>query len=248
MDQKKFSTARWKRPKWAAIIFAAIFLIGAIPEFYKTNKGESRSLGSVRDGGLENGWLVPFSGKNFRYFSQLSYYLFDNGYTHSKTWRTIIDAYRTCETTCPGTQFRLMECSDKSGGRLMIHRTHQNGTSADFMVPKKRGGSQSTFFDHLGYFHYLIDFDEKGRLFGAKSVEIDFEAVARHILAIDEAAKANGLKIRKIIFRLELMNELLATPSGKLVAERGIYFAQRLPYWTNRVHDDHYHIDFVNAE
>lgn len=130
----------------------------------------------------------------------------------------------------------------------MIHRTHQNGTSADFMVPKKRGGSQSTFFDNLGYFHYLLDFDEKGRLFGAKSVEIDFETMAKHVLAIADAAQRNGLKIRKIIFRLELKDELFATPTGKSLTERGIPFSQRLPYWTNRVHDDHYHIDFENLE
>ncbi len=239
----------FKKAKWPALIFAVVYAISALPEINHQNMGESQSIGSVRRGTLENGWLLPFSGKNFGYFSGLSYYLFDNGYTHSNTCRTILEAYKSCETTCPGTFFRLMECSDKNGGRLMIHRTHQNGTSADFMVPKKwRGGGQSSFFDHFGYFHYLHDFDGHGRFYPLKWVEIDFENMARHILAIDDAARNNGLKIKKIIFRLELMDEFLATTSGKLVGDRGIFFAKNLPYWTNRVHDDHYHIDFIGLE
>ncbi len=59
--------------------------------------------------------------------------------------------------------------------------------------------------------------------------------MARHILAIDDAARRNGLKIKKIIFRLELKDELFAAPSGRQLVERGIHFVENLPYWTNRV-------------
>ncbi len=233
-----------KKLKWPAIIFAVVYFFAAIPEIQHKNDGESKSIGSVRAGKLENAWLVPFSGKNFKFFSGLSYFVFNNGYTHSKTCRTILDAYKICETTCPGIFFRIDECSDKNGGKMLIHRTHQNGMSVDFMTPKKRGASQSTILDHLGYFDYLQDFDENGRFCFAKSIQLDFETMARHILALDDSARKNGLRINKVIFMLELKDDFYATLSGKKVKERGIYFAQNLPYWTNRVHDDHYHVDF----
>jgi penicillin-insensitive murein DD-endopeptidase len=236
---------KWfRRLRWPFLGLVVLCFVLSVPEMLHQNKGESTSVGTVWNGRLENGWLMPYSGPNFGFFSALSYGVFDNGYTHSTTYRTILDAYKICETTCPGTFFRLMETSDKHGGRLLIHRTHQNGTSADFMVPKKRKGRPSTFFDHLGYFHYLLDFDEKGRLYGFRSVEIDFDAVGRHLLALGEAARKNGQRIRKVILRLELKDELYATPSGQQLRERNVYIVQNLPYWTNRVHDDHYHVDF----
>ncbi len=143
------------KARWAILLLAAFCFASAIPEWRHQNSGESRVVGSVRNRAWKTAGLSPI-GKNFRYFSQASYYLFNNGYTGSKTCRTILEAYQTCETTCPQTAFRLMECSDRYGGRLLIHRTHQNGTSADFMVPKKRGTRAGAFFDHLDYFHYLI--------------------------------------------------------------------------------------------
>lgn len=235
---------RTKRFAFVMALLTIIYVILAIPEWRHVNTGESRSIGSVGNGRLENAWLVPYSGKNFRFFSGLSYFVCNNGYTHSATCRTIVEAYKICETTCPGICFKLGECSDRHGGKMRIHRTHQNGMSADFMVPKKRGTRVSSFFDYFGYFHYLFDFDDEGRLYLQKSVNIDFETMARHILALDKAAHRNGQRIRQVILKLELKDEFFATPSGQKVRERGIYFAQNLPYWTNRVHDDHYHVDF----
>jgi penicillin-insensitive murein DD-endopeptidase len=219
-------------------------LVLSIPEFTYTNSGESRSLGTMAEGRIENAWLLPYSGKNFSYFSGLSYGVFNNAYTHSTTYRIITDAYKTCETTCPNTYFRLMETSDRYGGKLLIHRTHQNGTSADFMVPKLWGQQQTTLFDHFGYLHYLLDFDPDGRLYGCRSVRIDFEAVGRHLLALDDAARRHGQRIRRVILRTELIDDLYATPSGQQVKARNIYILPRLYKWTNRVHDDHYHVDF----
>ena len=217
----------------------------AIPELSYKNSGKSKAKGSVRDGQLENAYLIPYSGKNFRYFSPLSYYLLNNGYTHSSTCQTVLDAYKICETTCPGIQFRIMECSDKKGGKLLIHRTHQNGTSVDFMVPKKKKSKQSTFWDHLGMWHYLLEFNNQGQLNVNKNVAIDFETIGKHILALDDSARKNGMRIKKIILKIELKDDLYKTPSGKKVKARGIYVVQGLTPIVNKVHDDHYHVDFV---
>ncbi len=235
-----------KRRYWFLLILSITFVILSIPELIHKNEGKSKSSGTVGKGKLENPYLVPWSGKNFRYFSPISYFVFDNGYTHAKVHKTILEAYKTCETTCPNIHFKIMECSDKSGSKLLFHKTHQNGLSVDFMSPKIKTSrkKQSLLFDQLGLWHYLLEFSNSGQLNFSKNTNIDFETIARHILALDKAARNNGLHIKKIIFRIELKDDFFKTPSGKKVKQKGIYFAQALPNWTNRVHDDHYHVDF----
>ena len=127
---------------------------------------------------------------------------------------------------------------------MLIHRTHENGMSVDFMVPKKRNEKPCKWLDYLGYVHYLLEFDDQGRSKAFSSIEIDFESIAQHILAVDDAARNNGLVIRKIILKVELLNDLFDTPSGALLLERDIFFVPRLQHMVNVVHDDHYHIDF----
>ncbi len=233
-----------KRKHWLLLILSIIAIALSIPELVHNNSGKSKASGSVGKGKLTNAYLVPWSGQNFRYFSPISYFLLDNGYTHSKVHNTILEAYKICESTCPNTQFRIMECSDKSGSKLLFHKTHQNGLSVDFMSSKIKNGKQSRLFDRLGLWHYLLEFSNSGKLNFSNKTSIDFETMARHILALDKAARNNGLRIKKVIFKIELKDDFFKTPSGKKVKQKGIYFAQALPKWTNRVHDDHYHVDF----
>jgi penicillin-insensitive murein endopeptidase len=63
-------------------------------------------------------------------------------------------------------------------------------------------------------------------------------------MALDDAAKGQGLRIRKIIFNTNLHDELFSTPSGKLLAERHLNFIPHVSEFINTVHDDHYHVDF----
>ena len=137
-----------------------------------------------------------------------------------------------------------MECANKDGGKMLVHRTHQNGTSVDFMVPKKKKQGQSKFFDKIGIWHYLLEFDDNGLLKANNNVQIDFESMAKHILAIDNSAKSQGMHIKKVIFMIELKDDLFATKTGKLLKEKNIYFVRSLSDIVNKVHDDHYHIDF----
>ncbi|HZV71176.1 MAG TPA: hypothetical protein VFG10_16595 [Saprospiraceae bacterium] len=216
----------------------------SLPEIFHVNNGVSESIGSVRNGKLKNGWLIPYKGINFHYFSPFSYYILNNGFMNSSVYATVTDAYKTCETTCPGKKFTLMECTGKHGGRMLIHWTHQNGTSVDFMVPVIRGDESGNWIDRLGMLHYLIKFNEQGQFSLGHKTVIDFETIARHILAIDDAAQQHGLRIRKILFNTNLHDELFSTPSGKILAERHLRFIPHLSDLINMVHDDHYHIDF----
>jgi penicillin-insensitive murein endopeptidase len=167
-----------------------------------------------------------------------------NCYVNSKLYKTVLDAHVECEETCKNIDFKMMECSDDNGGEILLHRTHRNGLSIDFMVPKLKNGKQTTFYDHLGLWHYLLNFNSEGKLKFDRAVSIDFETIGKHIIALDNAARANGLVINKVILKLELKDDFFKTMSGKEVRRRGIYFAQRLPDIVNNMHDDHYHVDF----
>lgn len=227
-----------------------LFLIGltviiSIPELIHENEGKSKSIGKVGNGKLENAWLIPYSGENFKYFSFISYYLMKNGYIHSKVYDALLDAYKICKQTCPETYFRLMECANKKGGKMAIHNTHQNGMSVDFMVPKVKNGKPSQWLDKIGLLSYLLEFTNDGKSKINKGIEIDFETMGKHILALDKAARKNGLRIKMVILKIELKDDFYKTTSGKKVKQKGIYFARHLTKWVNKVHDDHYHIDFA---
>jgi penicillin-insensitive murein endopeptidase len=232
-----------KKRKIFLLLLAVGLLALAFPELAHQNKEKAVASGTVGKGSLKNAWLIPYFGKNYRYFSPLSYYVLNRGYAHHQVHNTILKAYETCEVTCPDIQFRLMECANKHGGRMWPHRTHQIGLSADFMLPKTRNGQAHRMLNHLGVWHYLLAADSKGAY--SSRVSIDFETMARHLLALDDAAKANGLRIKKVILKIDLKDDFFATASGKKVKQRGIYFAKSLPQLVDELHDDHYHVDFV---
>lgn len=234
--------------KWRKIRIYSLLLVFVIVSVQScrvlsyTNEGVSRATGTEGSGSLENAWLLPYSGNNFSYFSPLSYYVLHNAFIHSKLYSVMLDALSTCEKTCPNRKFKLMECANKHGGKMLIHRTHQTGLSIDIMTPMMKNGAPYALTDHLGVWHYLLQYDNSGKW--TKNVQVDFEHLARLILAIDDAARNNGLKLSKVILKTDLKDEFYATESGKKVKARGIYFAMVLPKTINNLHDDHIHLDF----
>lgn len=203
----------------------------------------SKSVGSVSNGSLKNGRIVPFSGKNFHYFDSTSY-LANRGFTHEKVLKTVLEAYDVLDSSLPGRHFCIMECSHEHGGKLYPHRTHQNGMSVDFMMPKLKDGEPYYELDNLGAQHYMLTFDQNGKYSKDKSIELDFNTIALHILELQAAAKKNGLSIEKVIINTGLKDELFATEQGKILKESGIYIVRNLSPLINSVHDDHFHIDF----
>lgn len=221
-----------------------------IEMFYAANKGNdlpSKSVGSVSNGSLINGKLLPFSGTNFRYFDTTSY-LNKRAFVNDKLLKTIISCYNECEHVFPGHSFCLMECSNEKGGKIAPHHTHQNGLSIDFMTPLLKEGKPYYALDSLGAEHYLLEFDAEGKNSENKSIQIDFETVAHHLWILEQEARKNGLKISKVIWKLELKDELFATEYGKKLKSQNIYFAQNLTPIINSLHDDHYHVDFESVD
>jgi len=217
--------------------------IDTLYAYYLKQTEPSQSIGTVSNGRLEHGRIVPLSGDNFFYFDTMSY-ASKRAFVHQKVLSTLLDAYAQLDSVCPTRIFGIMECSNEHGGQIKPHRTHQNGLSVDFMTPLMKNGEPTDELSDLGAEHYLMEFDETGKYRGDKNYVIDFNTVALHLLALADAAEQNGLKIDKVIWKIELKDELFATENGKKLKAKGIYFATKLSPLINSLHDDHYHVDF----
>jgi penicillin-insensitive murein endopeptidase len=84
---------------------------------------------------------------------------------------------------------------------------------------------------------YGLEFDSNGCL---GSPRIDFESVAAHLLAIQEAARRNSLRIERVIIAPRYIPLLEARSSGQRIGD-SIPF-MRTEAWIR--HDEHYHVDF----
>jgi penicillin-insensitive murein endopeptidase len=203
----------------------------------------SRSIGTVSNGSLENGKRLPTSGPNFVAYSRLGTLLGRNS-VNSSVRDVVVDAYGALEGSTPGWLFTYGETGWPNGGRFSPHRSHQSGMSVDFMMPLRSASSgqpvrfPTSLFEKVGY---GLDFDQLGVYADYK---IDFEIIARHLVALDEAARHHQLAITKVIVTPEYLPLLWATPTGATLQKK-LPFMQK-PAWVR--HDEHYHVDFgVNA-
>lgn len=210
---------------------------------HPNDSNQSVSIGSVSNGNLKHGKLIPFSGKNFDYFDEKSY-LNGRAFLNSEVLKTILNSYESFETLLPKRKFKIMECAHQHGGKLWPHRTHQNGLSVDFMMPKLKDSLPFYGLDTLGTRHYWLTFNNSGQYNTDTSISIDFELIAQHILSLQKEAIKQKLKIAKVIIKIELKDELFAGKYGKILKESGIYIVKSLPPNINNLHDEHYHIDF----
>lgn len=203
----------------------------------------SQSIGTVSNGSIRNATLLPFSGEGYCYFDTSSY-LQGRAFMHTGVADLLKSTFREFAERHPDRRCVLMECSHANGGRLYPHRTHQNGLSIDFMSFKLKNGLPFDSLDALGTAHYFLEFDNSGHWNKDPNVVLDFESIAEEIYLLHRTAHQSGFKISKIIFKLELKDELFNTFYGKLLVQEGIYFARHLDAATNALHDDHFHIDF----
>jgi penicillin-insensitive murein DD-endopeptidase len=218
----------------------------AVWNYYNANHQDSiisESHGSVSHGTLENGTLIPFSGKNYAYFDTASY-LGGRAFTHQHVASTLLDAYSELLDLKVDRIFKVMEMSNEHGGKLFPHRTHQNGMSVDLMTPLIKDNLPCYDLDKLGSAHYFLEFDKNGKYIKDHAISIDFDMIARHILILDKSARKYGLKISKVIFNMDLKDELFASPYGQQLKTSGIYITKNLSPLINSLHDDHYHVDF----
>lgn len=194
--------------------------------------------GTVATGSLEAGRRLPYSGENYRAYSLIGF-LLGRTFVHSAIRNAMRDAYADLSRSHPELRFIYAESGWPWGGRFAPHKTHANGTSVDFHVPVRTPDGQVSELpaSPFNQFGYAIEFDNSGR-FGP--YRLDFDAMAQHLLALDRAARANGIRIRRVIFDVGLQPRLAATGPGSQVVRRLAFNKQQA--WVR--HDEHYHVDF----
>lgn len=210
---------------------------------HPNDSNKSIARGTVGKGGMKNGKLVPCVGPNFAYFDATSY-LAGRGFLHNKVLAIVLSAYETMYSSYPGRKFYIMECAYQNGGKLPPHRTHQNGLSVDFMMPKLKNNLPFYGLDTIGRAHYLLNFTTDGLYKKDTTIRIDFDLMAEHILTLQKASIQEACKIEKIIVHTGYLNQLFLGKHGKALKHTGIYFAQHLDDLLNNLHDEHYHVDF----
>ena len=194
--------------------------------------------GNAINGRLENGKRLLYTGANYRAY-HIAGYITGRTFMHSSVRNAVRDAYAALEKSDPELRFVYGESGWPHGGKMWPHRTHANGTAVDFMVPLRTDAGaiaqiNASVVNMLGY---SVTFDNQGR---RGATRIDFDAVARHLLALDVAAKANGIRISRVIFEPPLHHLLFASPAGQQLQGK-LEFMQRSA-WIR--HDQHYHVDF----
>jgi len=201
----------------------------------------SRSHGTPANGRLENGKRLPSRGENFRAYSSLGTLLGRNA-VHHAVRDTIRDAYADLAVARPESRFVYAETGWPSGGRFRPHRTHRNGMAVDFHVPVMDAGGDPRWLPTYPWnqWGYGLEFDTEGRL---DDLRIDFEAMAAHLLALEAAARDNGLRIEVVIFDPPMHAALFAA-EGMAALHRRVRFSPQAA-WIR--HDEHYHVVFAPA-
>ncbi len=209
-----------------------LFLVSA------STYASSTCFGSTSAGRLENACRMPSWGANYKSYSSVLW-LAGRTYLHCDAQAVVVDAYASLAQNYPSYQFVYGETGNQYGGRFKPHKTHQNGLSVDFMVPVKNSEGESVplpthAFNRYGY---DIEFTLAGEY---KDLELDYEAMAEHLLAIKKAAAARGVGIWRVLFDPKMQSALKQTKAWSQIAD--LNFSKKRS-WVR--HDDHYHIDFV---
>lgn len=199
---------------------------------------QSVCYGSPAQGRIEGAVQLPTSADNFEAYAGLSGVLGRN-YVHQDVAEVVLSAYRQLRTAMPEVRYVYGETGSQHGGRFKPHRTHQNGTSVDFMVPVLDRQRRSTQLPRSmrNRWGYDIEFDQQGRY---QDLRIDYAAIGEHLYQLHLAAKAHGMDIALLIFDPQLMR-------GVYASKHGAYLQRHLPLMKKQPwvrHDEHYHVDF----
>lgn len=198
----------------------------------------STCYGTPSNGRIEAAVALPAVGPNFAAYANLGVQL-GRTYLHSTVAQVVIDAYRALKGTDPAARFVYGETGLRHGGPMPPHRTHQSGSSVDFMVPVRDADGRVAILPSTpaNRFGYDVEFDADGR---SGTLRIDFDALAAHLMHLDDQARRHGAAIARVIFDPVLTRKLLGRPQG--AALKTLPFMKSKP-WIR--HDEHYHVDFA---
>lgn len=173
--------------------------------------------GTTANGRLVGGVQLPAEGDNYVGYSGIGR-LAGRTYVHSEVKIIIEKAYAALAIEQPDKIFKYAETGFAEGGKFRPHKTHQNGLSADFMVPVLTANNQSVHLPThtLNTFGYDIEFDEVGNY---EDLVIDCTGLAAHIVAIHKATKLQGHDLWRVIFDPKLQPYLFATEYGEYLKD-----------------------------
>ncbi|MCG7563262.1 penicillin-insensitive murein endopeptidase [Pseudoalteromonas sp. McH1-42] len=213
-----------------------LFIAGLVPAVAYSKS--STCYGTTGQGSLKGAVELPKAGNNFVGYSALAR-LAGRTYVHSEVYEIVTASYQVLEKTHPDKVYKYAETGFAEGGRFRPHKTHRNGLSVDFMTPVIDEAGQSVHLPTHPFnkFGYLIEFDEHDQFDG---LEIDYAAMAAHIVALHKQAKRRGHDLWRVIFDPKLQPNLFSTQYGEYLKTH-IQFSKK-PSWVR--HDEHYHIDF----
>lgn len=199
----------------------------------------SRSVGTPAEGGLHHGKRLPSRGPNFRAYSDLGALVGRNA-VHHRVRDTVLDAYAQIAREMPEAKFVYGETGWPWGGSFKPHRTHENGMAVDFFVPVRdhSGRAQHVPTHAFNRYGYDLEFSADGRL---HDYRIDYDAMAAHLRALQQAGQRHGLDIRVVIFDQPLQQALFASRGGAGLRHQVPF--SRGKAWVR--HDEHYHVVFV---
>lgn len=200
----------------------------------------STCFGTTGNGSVEGAVALPAAGTNFAAYSTLGVKL-GRTYVHARVRDIVIGSYAALARDVPDLTFIYGETGFKNGGPMPPHRTHETGTSVDFMVPvRARNGSPVILPASMANrFGYDLEFDGAGRL---GELQIDFAAIAAHLFHLEREARKHGAGIARVIFDPELGQRLFEARGGARI--KALPFMKTRP-WIR--HDEHYHVDFAIA-
>jgi hypothetical protein len=189
-------------------------------------------------------YKIPFRGDNYKFYGTFSYHILGRAFAGKQVHNTIVAAYRLAEDNCPNVEFKVLKSSGNTSGRIVPSDKHKNGFYAVFMTPLLVGNKPMKHYCITGFFRFFVRYDKEGSCSLNKSIEIDFESTAQHLLNLDNAAKIYGLCVKKVIISRFLLDDIYTTESGKFLKEREIYFPKFLSRKVNRKFDDLYYVEF----
>lgn len=198
----------------------------------------STCYGTTGNGRIDAAVSLPAAGKNFAAYSKLGVQL-GRTYVHATVRDILLASWAPLTQELPGLTFIYGETGLKHGGPMPPHRTHESGTSVDFMVPVRTKDGRPTVLpgSAVNRYGYDLEFDSAGR---AGDLQIDFAAIAAHLSHLDREARKHGAGIARVIFDPDLTRRLLAAPGGARI--KALPFMKTKP-WIR--HDEHYHVDFA---
>ena len=101
-------------------------------------------------GRIEHAVQLPLRGPNFEAYSQLGIQL-GRTYVHSTVRDIVLQTYAEMQKSRPQVELVYGETGLKEGGPMPPHRTHQAGTSLDFLVPVKDRNGQPALLPRSGF-------------------------------------------------------------------------------------------------